>query len=174
MDPRTSYRRIVIVAVVLVAVCAGLVLHRLALAHVRELEESYVEGRQVTACATAALAPFARGGRDIEELPDAVEELVISARADVAELARTVDGAGAPPYPRASAATSAVRDAIAAQLALYEALVAEPERSDDELVRLGAANRKAEARLDAARSLLWVGAPPGWSERNTCGDPSSR
>lgn len=171
MNQRTGYRRIVVVGVVLVVALAGLVLHRLALAHVREMEEAFVEGRQVTACATAALAPFARGGRDIEELPDAVEGLVVGARADVAELARTVQGTGAPPYPRTSAATAAVRDAIRAQLALYEVLVDEPDQSDDELARLGVANRKAEARLGAARSVLFIGTPPGWSKRNTCADP---
>ena len=174
MDERTSYRRIAIAAAVLVLALAGLVLHRLALAHVREMEEAFVEGRQVTACATAALAPFARGGRDIEELPAAVEDLVIGARADIAELARTVEDAGAPPYPRASAATAAVRDAIHAQLALYEVLVAEPDESDDELAQLGVANRKAEARLGAARSVLFIGTPPGWSERNTCADRPPR
>ena len=48
----------------------------------RAAEQSYLDGRNVTACATRELRPFAEEARDLEELPEALEQVILDARQD--------------------------------------------------------------------------------------------
>ena len=164
-----SGRRVVALVMLVVAVLLALALHRTGLAHVRDIEASYVSGRKVTACATLELAPFRSGMRDMEELPSALADLVADARSRAESVRDELDDVGsAPPYPRLGSATREVRAALDAEVALYEAMVDDPEGSRDELDALGTANRRAERALDDARRVLFVGASGDWQKRNSC------
>jgi hypothetical protein len=164
---KRSSRRLAAVAVAATFVAVGL-LHRAALVQVRDAEAAYVEARRVTACATARLTPFAESGRDLDELPEALEEILTDARAELVQT-RERTPRGAALYPRATTALRSVRAAIIAQVALYDAMVADPDGSGDELTALGQANRTAEARLEEARNAMFIGPGAGWSSRNACG-----
>lgn len=156
-------------ATVIALIALAVTMQRIGLAHVRDIESSYVAGRQVTACATASLTPFAESRRPMEELPDELERLVVTARGDVEEVMNRLDDLrNAPPYPAVRGAHEAVRNALAAEVTLYDALVRDPANSRDELVALGAANQRAEARLSTARRWLLVGTGEGWSRRFAC------
>ena len=139
---------------------------------VRAAEAAYIEGRQVTACATRRLAPFANESREIDELPAALEEIVTDAREEAEAARRDAAGLRTGLLPRTGDAVRAVQAALAAEVALYEEMVEDPagEAGDDALRRLGSANATAEARLQRARRWVLVGESKAWDERFTCQD----
>lgn len=159
--------RIVLLAALLLAVVAGEVTAA-DRPPLREAEDVYLAGRALTACATAELRPFAVPGRGLDDLPATLEEIIVEAREETSSLADAADGLAGGLLPATDRSVSAVRDAIRAQEALYEAMVTDPTGSEDELRALGRANNRAEARLDAARGWLLAGEPDGWDRRFTC------
>ncbi|HVM09660.1 MAG TPA: hypothetical protein VM345_14425 [Acidimicrobiales bacterium] len=167
MAGRLSARTKILAGVaIVVAVVAGF--HRAGLAHLRSAESQYMAGRALTACASRQLRPFADEARPIDELPEAVLEIVTEARDEARRTLASAGDAGAVPYPGVRRAAVAVREALEAEVALYDAMVDDPTNSDDELEALGAANRAAESRLATARRFLFVGEAPGWDDRNRC------
>jgi hypothetical protein len=156
----------VIVAAIVVVSLLGA--HRVALTQLRGAEDDYMAGRALTACASRQLRPFAEEQRSLDELPDALLEIITDARDEARQVLASADDETFVPYPRVGSATAAVRRALEAQVRLYEAMVDDPTNTDDELELLGAANRGAEAQLEGARRLLFVGQPEGWSDRNRC------
>lgn len=136
----------------------------------RAAEDAYLEGRSLTACATVRLRPFAESGRDLDELPAALDEIITDARREAATVRATAGDLRGGILPATDRAVAAVRRAMDAQVALYDAMADDPTGSDDELRTLGAANNRAEARLDDARGWLVAGAPDGWDRRFTCRD----
>jgi hypothetical protein len=139
----------------------------------RAAEAAYLDGRSLTACATARLRPFAESGRDLDELPGALDEIIADARQEAAQVHVTAGDLRRGILPATDRAVAAVRRAIDAQVALYDAMADDPTGSDDELRTLGVANNRAEARLDDARGWLAAGAPDGWDRRFTCRDQAS-
>lgn len=158
----------VIAAIAALLLLIGVIVQQLSVGQVRAIEQSYVHGRQVTACATEQLSPFA-SGRSLDELPDTLEELVVDAHAETtgvrAELRQRTGGLRIPPV---AAATDAVRDALDAEVRLYAALVDDPTGSEDELTELGRANARAERRLATARRWLLIEPGEGWNDRFRC------
>ena len=150
-----------------VGAIAVAVVHRMALYDLRSVERSYVEGRQVTACATASLAPFADQRREMDELPGAVEAAVLDARDRLVAVRAALPDNGSGLFG-VRGAREAVASALTAELALYEVMAADPATSDDELLALGQANAEAERKLAAARRALRVSAGRGWSARFRC------
>lgn len=134
----------------------------------RAAEDAYLDGRALTACATARLRPFAEEGRDLDELPAALDEIITDARREAAALGEAADDLAGGLLPATNRAVDAVRRAIDAQVALYEAMGDDPTGSEDELRTLGGANTQAEARLDAARGWLLASESGGWDRRFTC------
>ena len=139
---------------------------------VRAAETAYLAGRQVTACATRRLAPFAREERSIDELPGAVEEIVTDARGEAAAVRADAADLDTGLLPRTRDAVRAVQAALAAEVELYDRMVEDPApgRGDEELRALGAANARAEARLGRARRWVFAGEAKAWDERNACQD----
>lgn len=163
---RRKVATIVLVAAT-VSVLALLAVQQVALRDLREVERSYLAGREVTACANARLVPYV-DDPDRADLDTTVEALVVDARdAASAIVAEYPDSVVAVPAVRR--ARTAVARALRAEVALYEALIADPHGSDDDLRRLGRANRRAEQTLASARRWLLVGEPAGWDRRFECG-----
>jgi len=167
--PAMGGRRIAMLTVAAVVVLGLAAVHRAALGDFRRAEAAYIEGRAVTACATTKLRPFAEGDERMKDLPEALETIVVDARTRVVEVDARAESADAGlPYPGLHDAVDAVRAAASAQVELYDAMVDDPEGSDDELRRLGLANTSAEHRLARARRWLFVNEPSGWSTRFVC------
>lgn len=144
------------------------VVQQVSVGQLRTVEQSYVHGRQVTACATQQLSPFA-SGRSLEDLPDTLEELVSAAHSDAIDVQAELRGrTGGPQIPPVAAAADAVQAAVDAEVQLYAALVGDPEGSEDELVALGRANARAERRLATARRWLLIDPGEGWNDRFRC------
>lgn len=134
----------------------------------RSAEAAYLDGRNVTACATRELRPFAEAGRDLDELPATLEALIADAHVEAREVRdRSLRGPGGV-LPATRAAVRSVRAALHAQVDLYRAMAEDPAGSDDELAALGRANRSAERALDRARR--WTVSDPAdpWPDRFTC------
>lgn len=159
-----------LVAVLLVVAVVGLLVarHR-AVDDLRRLERVYLEARQPTACANAALAPSAFTPK-VDELPGTVLRLVEEARQRSADVrAKYVTGnRSTVPLPALRKADRMLRRDLDAQVALYEVMVDDPKSSDDELVALGGANNAVERELQRARRQLLSGAASGWDRRFVC------
>ena len=155
----------------LVVLAAGVAVQRAALADLRQIERDYVAAREPTACATQGLLPFAFGQIDLEELDAALEELVVEAGQESAEVRRLVDRRRVLPYPPVRGAHEALTDALRAQTVLYEAMIERPADSDEELRALGQRNAAVERKLARARNTLLVGRPTGWDRRFACDEP---
>jgi hypothetical protein len=167
--PAMKGGRLVLGAAVAVLALAGY--RQAAASQLRSVEEAYVAGRQVTACATARLGPLRRSEDPVGGLPAALDEILAEARTDADHLGEDVpSGLLLPPT---GGAQRAVRRALSAQRALYEAMVETPLRSDDELRGLGSANAAAERSLSHARTVLLLPSGRGWAQRNTCVQASS-
>lgn len=162
---RTSIALGVVIVVLLVAGVVAADRPRL-----RAAEDVYLAGRSLTACATSELRPFAEEGRDLDELPAALEEILTDARQDADALLSEARGLAGGLLPASDRAVGAVRAAIEAEVALYDAMVEDPTASEDELRALGRANNVAEARLEDARGWVLAGEPDGWDRRFTCRD----
>lgn len=147
------------------------VTHRLALLDLRRLEAEYIAAREPTACANQSLVPFTVGSIDLDALDEAVEEAIFVARAQSRELYDRGERRRLSVIPPVSAAGDALDDALAAQVALYDALVDDPAGSDDELAELGRRNGRFERRIGRLRNILLVGAGDGWSTRFVCDQP---
>lgn len=144
-------------------------LSRLALRDLRELEAHYVEGRRLTACATRELAPFAEGGSELDDLSDALLGIVTKARDQAREVRdRAADERATVPFPGLRSAEAAVVAALDAEVDLYQALVVDPNGSEDELDALGRANQAAERRLGSARRWMFADEPARWDDRFRC------
>jgi predicted nucleotidyltransferase len=141
---------------------------------VRAAEAAYLEGRQVTACATRRLAPFANETRELDELPAALEEIVVEARAEAEAVRAEADDLATGLLPRTRQAVRAVQAALEAEVVLYEGMVEDPtaDATDDALRRLGTANARAEDRLDAARRWVLAGTGDRWDDRFRCVAPA--
>ena len=142
--------------------------HRIALRDLRRLEQDYMAAREPTACANAALEPYAFDLDDLEELDAVVEDLVRGALAESEELHETFGDRSVAPVPPISTARGALADALEAQVALYRAMLEDPQGSGDELRRLGRSNNDFERRAARARNVLLVGKPTGWDRRFMC------
>lgn len=159
---------LVALGVILVPLAAA---HRRALNDFRQLEQDYIASREPSACALQGLAPYAfaidRSGMDAE-----LDRLIRDAAADLEDVDRAFDARRAVlPWPRLVGAHDALGEAIDAQRQLYDAMINEPEDSDDERERFRELNMKASVRIVDARSLLFVGAGNGWSRRAVCDEP---
>jgi hypothetical protein len=149
--------------VVLVAV------QQLALADLRRVEALYIAGREPTACATQGLAAGAFS-IDQSKLPETTLALVrqgaTGSRA-VRDRARRRDLVRIP-LPALSSAQAAVREALDDQVALYDAMIDEPARSDAKLRTLGLANTRAERRIRTARRWVLATETEDWRRRFIC------
>ena len=134
----------------------------------RAAEDAYVDGRAVTACATRRLGPFASEQADLDELPAALDEILAEARADAERVHRRAMSLPMGIHPSVRDAGRAVRHALEAETALYEAMVEDPTGSEDELEELGRANARAERELADARRWMLADEPDGWEERFRC------
>ena len=141
---------------------------RIALRDLRRLEQDYMAAREPTACATAALEPYAFDLDDLEELDAVVEDLVRGALAESEELHERFAERRVAPVPPIKAAREELADALDAQVALYRAMLDDPDGSQDELRVLGRSNNRFERRAARARNLLLVGKPTGWDRRFAC------
>lgn len=159
-----------IAAVIALVVVPGVVL-AVDRPRLRAVELAYMEGRAVTACATKRLGPFADEGRDLDELPAALDQILAEARADADRVHRLARKLPMGIHPRTRAASRAVRRALSAEAALYGAMVEDPTGSEDELQNLGRANARAERALADARRWMLAGEADGWDRRFIC--PSS-
>ena len=147
------------------------VLQRFALRDLRRLENDYIAAREPTACATQNLLPFAfpgeapkRGERDA-----AVAKLVNEAAREVRTVrVKFVARGSVFPFPPLRSAHAAVRKSMDKQVVLYEAMVADPDHSDDELRASGLANTSAERKLNTVRGWLFVGSGKDWRRRFVC------
>ena len=162
--------------VVLPAVAVGFVLvalgHRVALRDLRGVESDYLAAREITACATQSLLPHAFGeDLDFDALDADLDRLTREAADASLELARAFERDDVAAFPPVRAARDRLATALAAQAALYAALVADPDGSNDELRRLGAANNAFERRAKSGRRWLLVGKPADWDERFVCDEP---
>lgn len=147
------------------------VAHRRALNDFRQLEQDYIASREPSACALQGLTPYAfavdRSGMDAE-----LERLIRDAAGDLDDVARAFDARRAVlPWPRLEGARDALGEAIDAQRELYDAMINDPENSDDEHERFRQLNMTASVKIVDARSLLFVGAGEGWSRRALCDEP---
>ena len=154
-----------VAALLLVLAVAG---QRVGVRDLRRLEADYIAAREPTACATAKLTPFATGGRTLDELDAEVERLVVTAGEASSELQRRFDDRTVLPFPPLRSARTAVGEALDAQVALYEAMLATPAESADELAVLGRRNAAAERALGSARSALLTGPHEDWKDRFRC------
>ena len=171
---RLSVRRpklVVPVVIALLLLVTGGFVHRAALADLRQIERDYLAAREPTACATQGLLPFAFGEIDLEELDRALEELVVEAGRESAEVRRRVEGRRVAPFPPVRSARDALEDALRAQTSLYEAMIERPDESEEELRALGRRNADVERKLARARNTLIVGRPTGWDRRFVCDEP---
>lgn len=160
-------RRIVVFAVVSLVVL--FVLQQLALADLRRLESAYIGAREPTACATQSLAPMAFN-QDQSKLPETVLRLVTQASEESVRLERRFREGDhvRMPLPALRRSERAIGRALAAQVALYDAMVAEPDASEPKLRTLGLANTAAERQLAQARRLLLASETDAWKRRFVC------
>lgn len=166
---RNPTRNWLVVALVAVAVVGLVVARHRAVGDLRRVERAYLEARQPTACANAALAPSAFTPK-VDELPATVLRLVEEARQRSADVrAKYVAGRRpAVPLPALRRADRVLRRDLDSQVLLYDVMVDDPKSSDDELVALGRANNAVERELQRARRQLLSGAVPGWDRRFVC------
>jgi hypothetical protein len=168
---RWSRRRtIAVVAVGLLVIV--LVVQQLALHDLRRLESAYIAAREPTACATQGLLPGAFS-EDQSELPETVLELVTGAYRETLELDRLYrrNDHVRVPLPALRRSEAAIGDALRAQVALYEAMVNDPEASEAKLHILGLANTRAERELGRARRQLLASETAAWNRRFICDHP---
>src|SRR5687767_12637721 len=108
LDMGGARRKIIALGVaILVLLVAGVVAADRP--RVRAAEDVYLDGRSLTACATGRLRPFAEEGRDLDELPAALEEIVTDARSDAAALREAADDLAGGLLPATDRAVDAVR-----------------------------------------------------------------
>ena len=141
---------------------------RIALRDLRRLEQDYMAAREPTACATAALEPYAFDLDDLDELDRVVEDLVRGALSESEQLHERFAERRVAPVPPISSTRDALADALDAQVALYRAMLEDPQGSRDELRVLGRSNNDFERRAARVRNLLLVGKPTGWDQRFMC------
>lgn len=160
-----------------VLVALGLILaplaaaHRRALNDFRQLEQDYIASREPSACALQGLTPYAfavdRSGMGAD-----LDRLIREAATDLDEVDRAFDARRAVlAWPRLADAHDALGEAIDAQRELYDAMINDPENSDDEHERFRELNMAASVKIVDARSILFVGAGEGWSRRALCDEP---
>ena len=164
-------RRGFVLGLILFILAAAVVVHRFALGDLRRLEADYIAAREPTACANQSLVPFAFGDEDIDDLDAALEEAIRDALDESQALRRRVTGAQVTAVPPVRDTQHALEDALDAQVALYQAMLDDPDNADDELTALGRDNNTFERRAGRLRNLLLVGAGDGWSRRFACDDP---
>lgn len=150
--------------------------HRMALGDLRHIEADYVASREPTACAIQALTPLALGPESTARQTDRkLLEVVTQADREVRAVRRRFDAGGDVfPYPPVRDARKALGAALDAQERLYDVMVRDPERGNEEYVRFAAINGRAEARISSARRSLAVAAGSGWSRRFVCDQPPPR
>ena len=162
-------RRVVLVAVGMLAVLFGL--QQLALGDLRRLESAYIEAREPTACATAALKPMAFSP-DQSKMPETVLRLVTEASEESLRVERRFRRRDHVrlPIPALRQSERAIGEALVAQVSLYDAMVHEPAASEPKLRTLGLANTAAERRLARARRMLLASETTDWKRRFVCDD----
>lgn len=150
------------------AAVAYVPLQRVALRDLRQLERDYIAAREPTACATQGLVPLAFSDFTDAELDSTLEALISEAREESEAERQRFRRRTVAPIPPVRSAREALAEALDAQVALYDALVEDPQGSYDELKRLGRLNNTFERRAARARNLLLVGQPTGWKQRFIC------
>lgn len=158
---------------VAVAVAAGLAAigHRSALRDLRDVESGYVAGRKATACSIARLDPDPDPA-ELERLEEMLAGVIADAGAESRRVRSSFEQIEIGPLPVARRSRTNVAEALDAQVALYDAMVAGTD-GDRDVRALGRANRRAEDALEDFRSLLLVGSGAGWDDRFNCPSGSS-
>jgi hypothetical protein len=151
-----------------VLLVTGLLVHRVALRDLRRLEQDYIAAREPTACATQELVPLALGPDGRDSLDATVLKLTKQALSQSVRLRDDFTGRKVAPFPPVRSARSALAEALDKQVALYQAMVDDPDTTDDDLRALGHANTRFERRAESARRLLLVGKGSGWARRFVC------
>ncbi|HUP85451.1 MAG TPA: hypothetical protein VM143_07270 [Acidimicrobiales bacterium] len=150
-------------------VVVAFVLQQVALRDLRRLEAAYIAAREPTACATQGLLPGAFS-EDQSQLPETVLALVTRAYRETVQLDRRYhrEDHVLTPLPALQHAEAAIGEALRAQVALYDAMVNDPDSSEAKLHTLGLANTRAERQLGRARRRLLASETQDWRRRFVC------
>ena len=153
--------------VALVVVVALGVVHQAALRDLRRLEGSYVASRKVTACTIARLDPYA-SEEELARLDETLDRLIADGTVKAVAVRDEFSRLEVSPVPHSRRARRALERSLDAQVRLYQAMASDPQRTRPQLEALGRANNRAERAFKDLRSVLFVAAPDGWSQRFDC------